>query len=107
MNKRLDDIISEHTDKKYEGTDFVGDEIQHLEKTKKGQVKNSREKFKIDKIHDVFDQFGYGVVAYFVTLKRLMFVYCIISVLLIPVFYVYQDGKFLKNTNSANGIHSA
>ena len=45
---------------------------------------------KSEKIKDPFDEFGYGVVAYFKIIKRLMFVYLIICIFLNPVFGIYH-----------------
>ena len=80
----------------YEGNDFVKNEIKRQERSNNGE-ENS-------KIGDPFDLFGYGVVAYFKTVKRLMFVYAIISILLLPVFYIYHKGGFLEH--SVDSLHA-
>ena len=80
MDQRLNDIISKSEFADYEGTNFIKDEISN--QTKKNQKK-------YDEISDPFDEFGYGVVAYFIIVKRLIVVYAVMCFLLIPVFNIY------------------
>jgi len=104
-NRNLDSILEQHR-AIYQGTDPIDDalEIYKLEQDYKLINNNSDFQFRNLKttkepysVSDPFEQFGFGIMAYFATMYRLMIILAVISVLVLPIMFVYRDGQAFLN----------
>jgi hypothetical protein len=94
-NKIMNKTIKKYSQggKTYEGTNPVLDEAVLFEEKEKiiADINNQ------EKIVDPFELYGFGVVAYFKTLRMLLLCFLVICILYIPIFAMYGSRDFFSN----------
>lgn len=86
----------------YEGTNPLIDSVRIFMDNQKQAEKRREEAKKAGSITDPFEEYGYGVLAYFDMLRYLIVVFMIICVLFIPIFVMYADNNVLQNFSSSS-----
>ena len=88
VKARLEGIIQRAGAKAYEGTEMVAD-ADEIAKEEKRQHEMSS---------DPFNDYGYGIIAYFNLQRLLMYTYVVICIMALWIMSIYSSGGALEGT---------
>ena len=93
----MEACIIEHNEK-YEGTDPLIDiNTRYLKKLNKKKLQKKGVK-KLEGGNDPFNEFGHGIQQYFKTQKRMMAIFVVLIIIMLPVMYLYTEGHRFAHT---------
>ena len=91
VDRRLTKIVSNTGGAPYKGTDIVEDEVKI----------NAEAKRNIESTDDIFNGYGYGVVAYFGLMRGLILAYLVMSGLAAVMMSTYHAGGALNGDRNS------
>ena len=89
-SERLDKIIADQGAEPYEGSDFIPPEEDGNPTHKSNNSKGKKKKDDDSEDGDPFNDFGFGIVAYFTLLRTLIGVFLLMSILMCVPIYLYR-----------------
>jgi len=104
-NDQLDYVL-EQTETDYYGTCPVEDTQTIYSDAHVANKEKMEKMIAMGKISDPFDDYGFGIVAYFKFLRHIMFAFLIITGLFVPVIGLYGQSSFYENLIGSHLVNS-